>query len=115
MDDRITNRNPLSLSNVGRGEVIRRFDTAMTEALENIVNPSTPAKKPRKIIIEINILPTEKRNAAEISIQITPKLPACEPYASHVLFTQDQLGNLIVHESILTSEHDRSELEFESI
>lgn len=110
---RMTNSNPMSLSNVGKGEVIRRFDDAMTAALTNIKDPSTPAKKNRKILIEATIVPSPDRDGGDLSIVVLTKLATSEPYASQVIISENIDGNLIAHESVSVGKFDESALQTE--
>ena len=103
---RVTNSNPMSLANVGRGKVIERFDLAVADVLENIRDESTPTGKPRKVIIEATFLPSSDRDGADISISVVPKLPAAEPYVSQLIITQDSDGNVIANESMSVEDAD---------
>ena len=97
---RITNSNPLSLENVGHGEVLERFNKAVVLALQNIKDASTPAQKPRKIIIEAVIKPSPDRDGGDLSVSVTTKFPASDPYSSQLIISQRIDGDFEAHESV---------------
>lgn len=109
---RITNENPMSLSNLGKGEVIRRFDLAMADALSNIKDKSTPQKKARKIIVEASIIPSHDREGGTFSVVVNKKFPTSEPYVSEMIIAQDSDGTIVAHESLPL---DKEEVELSDI
>lgn len=59
----------LTMSNMARGALSEQFETELEKVLENIMDPNTEAKKPRKITINMEFKPNEQRNMAQIKCQ----------------------------------------------
>lgn len=50
----------LNIQNLYGGGAVERLHGALQEALQNILDPNTPAKKARKVKLEISIKPIER-------------------------------------------------------
>lgn len=64
----------LTIANIARGAVVEQFDSELEKVLENIMDPNTDPKKVRKIQINLQIKPNEKRNMAEVKCQTKSSL-----------------------------------------
>lgn len=73
----------------GAGEVL--FQHNLAKVVENIRDPNTNPRKPRKITLTFTITPNEKRNEATITIDASCRLVASKPMDSH-LFIGEHLG-----------------------
>lgn len=60
-----TREEQLSLTNIADGAVIERFDQALKDILENLMDPNTTDKK-REIVVKVSF----KRNADRTMIQV---------------------------------------------
>jgi len=76
----------LNLANAARGGVQEMWDRAMSEVLENIDDPNTPAKKPRELVVRVVFLPTKDRLSAQVVYEVKTKLQHVNAAADHVYF-----------------------------
>jgi hypothetical protein len=60
----------VSLSTLGRGAAIERFDDEFKRVLENILDPNT-ADGPRSVSLKVTISPDEQRMRADLSISVS--------------------------------------------
>ncbi|MGE5631600.1 MAG: hypothetical protein ACM3TR_10960 [Caulobacteraceae bacterium] len=64
----------LTIANIARGALVEQFEVELEKVLDNIVDPNTDPKKVRKIQINMEFKPNEKRNMAEIKCQTKSNL-----------------------------------------
>lgn len=64
----------VSLHNLGAGAAMEKFDRELSRVLENIVDPNTRPKKPRKVTLELQLTPNEDRTAANVRIEVRSSL-----------------------------------------
>jgi hypothetical protein len=74
------------------GGAVERFHLALQEVLQNIMDESTPAKKPRKVKLEMTIKPNEHRNMAEVTVSTTKTLCPPEPLETSIIIDKDKDG-----------------------
>ncbi len=72
-------RRIVALSELAAGAVDELFHHAMKDALDNIQDPNTDWKKPRKITMTVEIAPNEARIAANVKIDVATKFPGVKP------------------------------------
>lgn len=95
------NIDPVSLDNLGRGEVIDRFDEAFTSLLKNIRDPRTPHSKPREIAIKVKVEPIgSERNMANMTVDVITKFSAAAPFMSRIRLEEVPGGHVEAHEEI---------------
>jgi len=60
---------------IGRGAMLERFDYELDRIVDNILDPNTPATKPRKIQLTITLKPDADRKqiAHEVIVKSTPQ------------------------------------------
>lgn len=60
---------------LGRGAMLERFDYELDRIVDNILDPNTPAMKPRKISLTITFKPDAERQqvAHEVIVKSTPQ------------------------------------------
>jgi len=60
---------------IGRGAMLERFDYELDRIVDNIIDPNTPAEKPRKIQLTITFTPdaTRKHIKHEVVVKSTPQ------------------------------------------
>jgi len=66
---------------LGRGAMLERFDYELDRVVDNILDPNTPANKPRKITMEITLLPDADRQYISYSVVVKPKPQPTNPIA----------------------------------
>ena len=93
----LTSQEKLSYDNIGGGAAREKFDDALFEALQNIQDPNTSHKKPRKIIMTVSLLPSEGRGEASVTVEVKTKLAAPRSVLTTILIGQNK-GAAIAHE-----------------
>ena len=60
---------------LGRGAMLKRFDYELDRIIDNILDPNTPATKPRKISLTITFKPDAERQQVshEVIVKSTPQ------------------------------------------
>lgn len=89
---------PLSIESLYGGGAVERLHGALQEALQNILDPNTPAKKARKVKLEVTIKPNEHRNLAEVMISTSTTLAAPEPLETNIIIDKDRDGKAYASE-----------------
>lgn len=69
----------LTVESLYGGGAVERFHGELEKAIANIVDPNTPAKKPRKVKLEMIIKPNEHRNMAEVLVTTSCSLQSPQP------------------------------------
>ena len=69
----------MTIESLYGGGAVERLHGALQEALQNILDPNTPAKKSRKVKLELTIKPNEQRNMAEMLVTTSTTLCPPEP------------------------------------
>lgn len=62
------------LEEIQDGIVSKVINRAMGEIVENILDTTTSASNPRKLIVTVTVTPNEERNTASVGIDVQPKL-----------------------------------------
>ena len=83
---------PLTIESLYGGGAVERLHGAMQEALQNILDPNTPAKKARKVKLELTIKPNEQRNMAEMLVTTSCTLCPPEPLETSIIIDKDREG-----------------------
>lgn len=79
----------LTVENLYGGGAVERFHTELEKVIANIVDPNTPAKKPRKVKLEMVIKPNEQRNMAEVLVTTACTLQSPEPLETSIYIGAD--------------------------
>lgn len=74
------------------GALTERFNSALEAVLENAFDPNTNAKAKRRITMTVDVIPNERRDAAEFVTQVTPKFAPPVPIAQTVLISRNDQG-----------------------
>lgn len=82
---------PLTIGSLYGGGAVERLHAELQKALDNIQDPNTPAKKMRKVKLELSIKPNDQRNMAEIVISTSCTLAPPEPLETSILIGHDSL------------------------
>lgn len=64
----------ISLDRFDGGALQAKFQKAFEDVAENIVDPNTPAKAKRTIVIKMTVEPDEKRSVAAVSYDVKSTL-----------------------------------------
>lgn len=72
------------------GAIEERFDDALQEVLQNIMDPNTDHKTQRKITLEIKFKANEDRDETEIDFQVKNKLAPPKPLGSRLLIGKEK-------------------------
>lgn len=79
----------LSVENMCNGGLVERIHEELQRVVANIVDVNTPAKKPRKVKMEITIRPNEHRNMAEVLVKTSSCLQSPEPIETSIYIGLD--------------------------
>lgn len=88
----------ISLETLAGGEVADRVDEALMDAVVNMMDPGTDAKKKRRVSIVIDLVPDEKRRVAGVSVSVTAKLAPHGPAKTSLLMDVSPSGEIGVTE-----------------
>jgi len=80
----------LTLDQLGGGVIPALFEEEMERVLANIDDPSTAAKKPRKIMIELVFTPDENREAAAVTFGVRSVLASSKPCSTSIFIGRDR-------------------------
>lgn len=64
----------LTLDTIAGGAIPERFQVELVEVIKNILDPNTSAKAKRTITVKVVFTPTEQRDAAGVTAEVTKKL-----------------------------------------
>ena len=87
-----------NLDDLMDGTVTERFNYEMDRVLNNVFDPNTSPRQKRQIQIVIDIVPNEKRDAAEFKIDVKSKLASTVPTSQTVFLAQGSDGSVIATE-----------------
>jgi hypothetical protein len=83
---------PLTVESLAGGGAVERLHKAIQDALDNILDPNTEAKKPRKVKMILTIKPKEARNMGDMTVETSTVLCAPKPLESTILIDQGADG-----------------------
>lgn len=69
----------ISLATLCDSAAIERFDMALAEVVENVLDINTDPKVTRKIILELRIKPDNDRSFAHVEMLVTSKIAPLAP------------------------------------
>jgi hypothetical protein len=79
----------VSLTNLGRGAAIERFDDEFMRVVENILDPNTE-DGPRAINLKVTITPNEERTSAGLSISVTSSVRGAKSVPTMIFIGKDR-------------------------
>lgn len=88
----------VTLSTLGHGAAVELVQAELDKVLRNITDPNTDARAKRKIVLEITLTPSDKRERAEVDVKVTSKLAGVKPASTTVYFGRQE-GVLVAVES----------------
>jgi len=93
----LTNEEPLSLETLAGGACLERFNDALQQALDNLLDPNTGGKA-REVILKVRLKPDDNKDILQITIDCITKLAPSETIASNAYLGKDISGKAIAHE-----------------
>lgn len=84
----------VTLDQIGGGVVPELFEHELARILENIGDPNTIAKKPRKLVFEIVFSPTEDRESCSVKVSARSTVVGVQP-VSCSLFLGRENGRMV--------------------
>ena len=88
---------------MARGALMERADYELTRIVENILDINTPAIKPRKLTVTIDLRPDETRQMVVISATAKSTLVATTPIQSTFWMESDENGLPVMREALAES------------
>lgn len=88
---------------MARGALMERADYELTRIVENIMDINTPATKPRKLTVTIDLRPDETRQMVVISATAKSTLAATTPIQSTFWMESDENGLPVMREALAES------------
>ena len=87
-----------SLSDLMDGGLEERFNQELTKVWQNVYDPNTNPTAARKVVMEVKIVPNERRDSVQFHVNVSAKL------APHVALTQTVMLSLGVDGTITATE-----------
>lgn len=87
-----------SLSDLMDGGLEERFNQELTKVWQNVYDPNTNPTAARKVVMEVKIVPNERRDSVQFHVNVSSKL------APHVALTQTVMLSLGADGTITATE-----------
>lgn len=87
-----------SLSDLMDGGLEERFNQELTKVWQNVYDPNTNPTAARKVVMEVKIVPNERRDSVQFHVDVSSKL------APHVALTQTVMLSLGADGTITATE-----------
>lgn len=87
-----------SLSDLMDGGLEERFNQELTKVRQNVYDPNTNPTAARKVVMEVKIVPNERRDSVQFHVNVSSKL------APHVALTQTVMLSLGADGTITATE-----------
>lgn len=88
----------VSLENLAGGAAIERFNDALSEVLENIIDPNTDAETIREIKLTLKVKPAKNdRRTVAYALSVIPKLAPASSIGS-LMYLSNNTGKVIAME-----------------
>ena len=87
-----------TLTDIGRGAAVERFDIELQKVLDNIQDPNTDPKKARSVVLKFTITPDEDRGVGKYSIDAQAKLAPIKAHPGRVFLGRDKDGHGVASE-----------------
>lgn len=80
------------LNSLMGGAVNERWQDALTELTQNVLDPNTDPKRARKIVLELTVKPNERRDGGEMAFNIKKSFAPPTAVTQTVFFGMDDKG-----------------------
>jgi len=88
-----------SIVNLLSGGIVEMVDAELQRVADNILDPNTNERTPRKVTLTISIKPDVDRSIAAVAIDVVAKLAPCRPQATRLFIGQQRgKGVLVEHD-----------------
>ncbi|UYL94166.1 hypothetical protein PK52_gp51 [Geobacillus phage vB_GthS_PK5.2] len=87
-------KNIIDLNSFADGAVAERFNQELQKVLENIADPNTDPKKPRKVTLTVTLKADEKRDLAMVSVTAKSTLVPATPIETKLVMDYDSNGRV---------------------
>ncbi|HBC94352.1 MAG TPA: replication terminator protein [Pelotomaculum sp.] len=78
-----------NLENLAEGALAEQIEDALGRVIQNIADPNTAWKTKRKLNITLTFQPDEKRELAEVNMEVKPTLAPAAPTKTRIIIGQD--------------------------
>lgn len=76
------------------GALTERFNQEFKKVLQNVFDPNTAPKKKRKLTMIVSVTPNERRDAADLQVDVTTTLAAHVPTTQTVFISMQDDGTV---------------------
>ncbi len=87
-----------TLENLAEGAIAEKIEDALVRVIANIDDPNTDFKTKRKLNIAVTFQPDEKRELAEVTVEVKPTLAPSMPTKTRVIIGRDNEGRIAAAE-----------------
>lgn len=103
--------NELSIKTLKQGSCLERFDRALGELVQNVLDPNTDATAKRSVTLTLSVKPNKDRNMAELTCAVTAKLQPAAPLSTGcTLGTNLDTGEVTAFEIVSNSDAENGPL-----
>lgn len=89
----------VNLETFAGGALQEKFDDAMEKVLINMMDPNTPWKNKRKIVVEVSFEQDEDRDDTSVNVSVVPKLAPVKPVSTRMAIGKDlETGQVFAEE-----------------
>ncbi len=89
----------VNLETFAGGALQEKFDDAMEKVLVNMMDPNTPWKNKRKIVVEVSFEQNEDRDDSTVNVSVVPKLAPVKPVSTRMAIGKDlETGQVFAEE-----------------
>lgn len=85
----------LNLAKMAQGAFMEQFNLEFGEVLDNIADPNTDPKKPRKITLTMVFKPDENREVISVETQSKSALVPPKPLSTTIVIDRDSDGSVV--------------------
>jgi len=84
----------INLQDLSNGAVAERIDIELQKVLENIADPNTDPKKPRKLQVVLTFKADDNRDIAALTTQVKSTLVPARPSETKIILDYDERGKV---------------------
>ncbi|MHB8122631.1 MAG: replication terminator protein [Desulfuromonadaceae bacterium] len=92
------NENLINLEKLAGGELAEQINDGLQRVIENIADPNTNWKTKRKLTVELSFSADEKRNLANVTMEVKPKLAPAAPSTTRIIIDRNSNGKAVAAE-----------------
>lgn len=89
-----------SFLEIGRGAMMERFDYELEKVIDNILDPNTPANKPRKVTLTLTLIPDVDRQYISHGVTVKPTLQPTNPISGSTAIMSGRDGGVQLVEMV---------------